>query len=80
MLSVPAVLWPAAAPAAALLPGPAAALLLLRLASVRLVGWLVLLACNHQAQAQRDELIKQDVTQILKTFYCQVGRVQQQQQ
>jgi hypothetical protein len=28
----------------------------------------------HQAQAQREELIKQDVTQIMKTFYCQVRK------
>jgi hypothetical protein len=30
------------------------------------------MATSCQAQAQREELIKQDVTQIMKTFYCQV--------
>lgn len=29
-----------------------------------------------QAQALREQQIKEDVTQIKKTFFCQVGRLQ----
>jgi hypothetical protein len=71
-----AVLWLAAALPAACLSCAAwflcPAALRVRPCCVCRLAVIVASSTCHQAQAQREELIKQDVTQIMKTFYCQV--------